>query len=66
MYLIRAYKQGGETMRKIELLAPSGDKESLIAAIQNGADAVYLGGDSFNARASVSLKQWSMITFPPL
>ena len=39
-------------MRKIELLAPSGDKESLIAAIQNGADAVYLGGDSFNARAS--------------
>lgn len=38
-------------MRKIELLAPAGDKESLIAAIQNGADAIYLGGTLFNARA---------------
>lgn len=37
-------------MRKVELLAPAGDKESLIAAIQNGADAVYLGGSLFNAR----------------
>ena len=31
-------------MKKIELLAPAGDKESLIAAVQNGADAIYLGG----------------------
>lgn len=38
-------------MKKIELLAPAGDKESLIAAIQNGADAIYLGGTMFNARA---------------
>ena len=38
-------------MKKIELLAPAGDRESLIAAIQNGADAVYLGGSFFNARA---------------
>lgn len=38
-------------MKKIELLAPAGDKESLIAAIQNGADAIYLGGTLFNARA---------------
>lgn len=38
-------------MRKIELLAPAGDKESLIAAIQNGANAIYLGGTLFNARA---------------
>lgn len=37
-------------MKKIELLAPAGDKESLIAAIQNGADAIYLGGTLFNAR----------------
>ena len=29
-------------MKKIELLAPAGDKESLIAAVQNGADAIYL------------------------
>ena len=38
-------------MRNIELLAPAGDKDSLIAAIQNGADAIYLGGSLFNARA---------------
>lgn len=38
-------------MRKVELLAPAGDKDSLIAAIQNGADAIYLGGNVFNARA---------------
>ncbi len=38
-------------MKKVELLAPAGDKESLIAAVQNGADAIYLGGSLFNARA---------------
>lgn len=36
-------------MRK-ELLAPAGNKECLFAAIQNGADAVYLSGKSFGAR----------------
>lgn len=42
-------------MRKeIELLAPAGSKESLIAAIQNGANAVYQGGQSFSARASAN------------
>ena len=35
---------------KIELLAPVGNKESLFAAVQNGADAVYLGGKLFSAR----------------
>jgi len=35
---------------KLELLAPAGSFESLKAAIQNGADAVYLGGGKFNAR----------------
>lgn len=34
----------------MELLAPAGTKESLIAAVENGADAVYLGGKLFNAR----------------
>lgn len=34
----------------IELLAPVGNMESLYAAIQNGADAVYLGGKMFSAR----------------
>lgn len=38
-------------MQNIELLAPAGDFESLIAAIQNGANAIYLGGTHFNARA---------------
>ena len=35
---------------KHEILAPAGDKDSLIAAINNNADAVYLGLDDFNAR----------------
>ncbi|HJH29094.1 MAG TPA: peptidase U32 [Methanosarcinaceae archaeon] len=33
-----------------ELLAPAGDMESLIAAVENGADAVYFGTDMFSAR----------------
>lgn len=40
--------------KKIELLAPVGSKESLYAAINNGADAVYLGGKLFNARQFAS------------
>lgn len=38
-------------MEKIELLAPAGNMECLVAAINNGADAIYLGGKSFSARA---------------
>ena len=34
----------------IELLSPAGSPESVIAAVQNGADAVYLGLGDFNAR----------------
>ena len=37
--------------RKPELLAPAGDMRSLIAAVENGADAVYLGIKDFSARA---------------
>ncbi len=36
--------------KKLELLAPAGDIDSLYAAIYNGADAVYLGLSDFNAR----------------
>ena len=36
---------------KPELLSPVGDFECLKAAVQNGADSVYLGASSFNARA---------------
>ena len=39
-------------MKKIELLSPVGDFECLKAAVQNGADAVYLGSADFNARYS--------------
>lgn len=35
---------------KIELLAPAKNKECAIAAINAGADAVYIGADSFGAR----------------
>ena len=35
----------------MELLSPAGNLESLIMAINNGADAVYLAGKSFGARA---------------
>lgn len=34
-----------------EILAPAGGMEALKAAIANGANAVYLGGKDFNARA---------------
>ncbi|MGB9803138.1 DUF3656 domain-containing U32 family peptidase [Desulfofundulus sp.] len=37
-------------LSKPELLAPAGDWEGLVAAVQNGADAVYLGGKLYNAR----------------
>ena len=36
---------------KTELLAPAGDEESLRAALDYGADAVYLGGKGFGMRA---------------
>lgn len=34
----------------LELLAPAGSMEALRAAVQNGANAVYLGVGPFNAR----------------
>lgn len=36
----------------MELLSPAGSPEAVIAAVQNGADAVYLGLGDFNARRS--------------
>ncbi len=36
---------------RVELLAPAGSKEALIGAFSAGADAVYLGGQRFGARA---------------
>lgn len=37
--------------QKVELLAPAGSFESLTAAIAAGADAIYIGGNRFGARA---------------
>lgn len=38
-------------MKRVELLAPCGSYESFLAAVNAGADAVYLGGGQFGARA---------------
>nr|WP_314278094.1 DUF3656 domain-containing protein [uncultured Peptostreptococcus sp.] len=40
--------------KDLELLAPVGSMDSLRAAVQNGANAVYLGGKVFSARASAN------------
>ncbi len=42
----------------VELLAPAGSPEALDAAISEGADAVYLGLKSFNARMRSSNFSW--------
>lgn len=36
---------------RVEILAPAGSFESMIAAVNAGADAVYMGGSRFGARA---------------
>ena len=41
-------------MKNPELLSPVGDFECLKAAVQNGANAVYLGASSFSARAKAT------------
>ena len=43
----------------LELLAPAGSAEAVTAAVQSGADAVYLGYGDFNARrnAKTSLRR---------
>lgn len=38
-------------MKRVELLAPAGNMDALIAAVNAGCDAVYLGLKSFSARA---------------
>lgn len=40
--------------KKIELLAPAKDKETAFAAINSGADAVYIGAVKFGARQNAS------------
>mgnify|MGYP002545672117 FL=1 len=38
-------------MKKLELLAPAGNMDAFLAAIEAGADAIYIGGYTFGARA---------------
>lgn len=38
----------------IEILAPAGDFDSVLAAVRSGADAIYLGGTRLNARKGAS------------
>ncbi|WP_317368555.1 DUF3656 domain-containing protein, partial [uncultured Tyzzerella sp.] len=40
--------------KKPELLSPVGSMDSMISAVNNGCDAIYLGGKSFNARQSAN------------
>ncbi len=40
--------------RKPEILAPAGSFDSMVAAINAGCDAVYVGGKQFSARAYAS------------
>ena len=37
--------------KRVEILAPAGSYESMTAAVNAGADAVYIGGSRFGARA---------------
>ena len=39
-----------KVVKMVELLCPVGDFDCLQAAVQNGADSVYFGGNFFNAR----------------
>ena len=41
-------------MKNIELLAPAGSYDAALAAIANGANAIYIGGSLFSARASAT------------
>ncbi len=40
--------------QKIELLSPAGNKESFYSALNSGADAIYISGTKFGARAYAS------------
>ncbi len=41
--------------RKIEIMSPAGGMDSLIAAIQGGADAIYFGVEQLNMRARATM-----------
>ncbi len=50
--MMELYKENREkTGQRVELLAPAGNYEAFLGAVNAGADAVYLGGEKFGARA---------------
>ena len=52
-FICPKYKRKKEyLLKKVELLAPVGKLENAYAAIENGADALFVGGKLFNARHS--------------
>jgi putative protease len=44
--------------RKIELMAPAGNFESFMAAIQGGAASIYFGREQLNMRARLAAKEF--------
>lgn len=48
-------------MSTIELLAPVGHREGLLAAVTNGADAIYVGGAAFGARKEAAFNNEELI-----
>jgi len=48
-------------MSTIELLAPVGHREGLMAAVANGADAIYIGGAAFGARKEAAFNHEELI-----
>jgi len=48
-------------MRNIELLAPAGSVEAFKAAVQNGADAIYIGARNFGARKTVGFNNEEVV-----
>ena len=45
----------------VELLAPAGKWDALVSAVQNGADAVYIGEQSFSARKNAENFTWEEV-----
>ena len=45
-------------LKSVELLAPAKDFQSAVAAVDYGADAVYIGGAKFGARYAARSPVW--------
>ena len=54
--IVRSHPRRNKSMKikrdkRVELLAPAGSFQSVVAAVNAGTDAVYMGGRRFGARA---------------